>query len=67
MTVSVSSLEYLEDLYKMFGKKFSTCSWSRKDEGYKVDISLLVRKQEYPGKIMEMIKKLPNIKVESLD
>ena len=67
MTVSVSSLEYLEDLYKMFGKKFSSCSWSRKDEGYKVDISLLVRKQEYPGKIMEMIKKLPNIKVESLD
>lgn len=67
VTVKVPSVEALENAVKGLGKKVTHCSWTKDGDGYKADLTILVRKRDYPMGVLDAFRQLPNVELTSMD
>lgn len=57
----------LEDAIEQLGKRVNQCSLSRQGERYKAELSLLIKKKDYPMGILKTIREFPGVELENLD
>ncbi len=67
VVLTSSNPKALEDALLALGKRVNQFSWSRKDDTYKVEMSMLIRKKDYPLNLLKRLKELPDVELESLD
>ena len=67
VVLSSSNPKALENAMLSLGKLVNQCSWSRKDDIYKVELSLLVKKRDYPLALLKRLRELPDVELESMD
>ena len=67
VVLSSSNPKALENAMLSLGKLVNQCSWSRKEDIYKVELSLLVRKRDYPLTLLKRLRELPDVELESMD
>ncbi len=57
----------LEDAIEQLGKRVNQCSLSRQGERYKAELSLLIKKKDYPMGILKKLREFPGVELENLD
>lgn len=57
----------LEDAIEQLGKRVNQCSLSRQGERFKAELSLLIKKKDYPMGILKTIREFPGVELENLD
>ena len=67
VVLSSSNPKALENAMLSLGKLVNQCSWSRKEDIYKVELSLLVKKRDYPLALLKRLRELPDVELESMD
>ena len=67
VVLTSSNPKALEDALLALGKRVNQFSWSRKDDTYKVEMSMLIKKKDYPLNLLKRLKELPDVELESLD
>ena len=67
VTMRAQSRENIESICEALGRKVTHCSWSKDGDGYKVALTLLVRKKEYPMEVMKIIHGVPGVEMTSMD
>ena len=65
--LSSQSPKALEDALISLGDIVNQCAWSKQGDVYKVDLSLLVKKKDYPLALLERLRALPDVELQSLD
>ena len=67
VVLASSNPKALENAMLSLGKLVNQCSWSRKEDIYKVELSLLVKKRDYPLALLKRLRELPDVELESMD
>lgn len=67
VTLSSDSQKVLEEMVKGLGKQVNQFSLSKKDGRIILDLSLLVKKKEYPLVLLNRLNSFPGVQLESLD
>ena len=67
VVLASSNPKALENAMLSLGKLVNQCSWSRKDDIYKVEMSLLIKKRDYPLTLLKRLRELPDVELESMD
>jgi uncharacterized membrane protein YhiD involved in acid resistance len=57
----------LEDVIQALGKRVNQCSLSKQGNRYKAELSLLIKKRDYPMGILGQLRDFPGVELESLD
>lgn len=57
----------LEDAIEQLGKRVNQCSLSRQGERFKAELSLLIKKKDYPMGILKKLREFPGVELETLD
>lgn len=66
-TLSAASEQDLLNALQLLGKHVGNFSMFKQGEVYKAEVSMLIKKKDYPNGILQKIKALPGITMESLD
>lgn len=67
VVLTADKSEALENAFRELGKRVNQCSLSRQGDHYKAELSLLIKKRDYPMGIIKTIRDLPGVELESLD
>lgn len=65
--MTADELKPLEDAIQKLGKRVNQCSLSRQGERYKAELSLLIKKKDYPMGILKKLREFPGVELENLD
>ena len=57
----------LENVIQELDKRVNQCSLSRQGERYKAELSLLIKKKDYPMGILKKLREFPGVELETLD
>ena len=57
----------LENVIQELDKRVNQCSLSRQGERYKAELSLLIKKKDYPMGILKKLREFPGVELENLD
>ena len=67
VVLTADSLKAIEDTLAAFGKQVNQFSWSKQGDRFKAELSLLVRKRDYPIGLLKRLDGFSGIQVESID
>ena len=67
VVLTADSKEVVEETIQALGKQVNQFSWSREGDKIKAEISLLVKKQNYPNVLMKQLDSFSGIRLESID
>jgi len=67
LVLSSNSREDLQEALRSMGKQIQQCSWSHQENHYKAELSILVKKCDFPIAFMERLNALKGIQVDSID
>jgi putative Mg2+ transporter-C (MgtC) family protein len=67
MVLTSEKRENLEKALQSFGKHVNQFSWSKQGDRIKAEISLLVKKKDYPFALLKRLDELEGIDIESVD
>ena len=65
--LSSDNQQALEKVVENLGKQISQISWSQQDGRIKLDLSLLVRKKDFPKAMLARFNSIPDVHLDSLD
>jgi putative Mg2+ transporter-C (MgtC) family protein len=66
VVLTADSQQAIEDTLAALGKQVNQFSWSRQGDRFKAELSLLVRKKDYPIGLLKRLDTFPSIQVESI-
>ncbi len=67
VVMSADHPEALEKVLQSFSRRATHSSWSKGDGRYRLELSLLVKKQDYPLALLKRLQAFPGVQLESLD
>ena len=67
MVLTADSQKAVEEVVQALGKQVNHCAWSRQGDRVKAELSLLVKKRNYPVRLMKQMDGFSGIQVESID
>lgn len=67
VVLSSDKPEALMDAIQALGKQVGQCSWLREGDRFKADISMLVKKKDFPLAFLQRLKKLKDVQVDAID
>ena len=67
VVLTADSQKAVEEVVQSLGKQVNHCAWSRQGDQIKAELSLLVKKKNYPVALMKQMDGLSGIRVESID
>ena len=67
VVLSADSQEDIEKALQFFGKRVNQFSWSKKGDRINAEISLLIKKKDYPVALLKQLDELSGIQLESVD
>ena len=67
VVLTADSKEAIEEAVLALGKQVNHCAWSRQGDRIKAELSLLVKKKNYPVGLMKQMDGFSGIQVESID
>ena len=67
VVLTADSQKAVEEVVQALGKQVNHCAWSRQGDRVKAELSLLVKKRNYPVGLMQQMDGFSGIQVESID
>ena len=67
VVLTAENKELIEEVIQALGKQVSHFSWSREGDRIKADLSLLVKKKDYPTGLLKQLDAFSGIQLESVD
>ncbi len=67
VVLSANNPEALEEALAQLGRRVNQCSLSKGGDRYSMELSLLVKKKDYPQGLMKTLQELPGVELVSLD
>ena len=67
VVLTADSQQAVEEVVQALGKQVNHCAWSRQGDRIKAELSLLVKKRNYPVGLMKQMDGFAGIQVESID
>jgi putative Mg2+ transporter-C (MgtC) family protein len=67
VVLTADSQKAVEEVVQALGKQVNHCAWSRQGDRVKAELSLLVKKRNYPVGLMKQMDGFSGIQVESID
>jgi putative Mg2+ transporter-C (MgtC) family protein len=67
VVLTADSQKAIEDTLTALGKQVNQFSWSKQGDRFKAELSLLVRKRDYPIGLLKRLDEFPGIQLESID
>ena len=65
--MTADELKPLEDAIQKLGKRVNQCSLCKQGDHYKAELSLLIKKRDYPMGILKKLNSFPGVELETLD
>ena len=67
VVLTADSQKAVEEVVQALGKQVNHCAWSRQGDRVKAELSLLVKKRNYPIGLMRQMNGFDGVQVESID
>ena len=67
VVLSADDQKDIEELLLALGKQVNEFSWSKQGNRFKAELSLLVKKKDYPTGLLRRLDEFPAIQLESID
>jgi putative Mg2+ transporter-C (MgtC) family protein len=67
VVLTADNQKAIEDTLAALGKQVNQFSWSKQGDRFKAELSLLVRKRDYPIGLLKRLDEFPGIRLESID
>ena len=67
VVLSSDKPEALMDAIQALGKQVGQCSWLREGDRFKADISLLVKKKDFPLAFLRRLEEMKDVQVDAID
>lgn len=67
IVLSSDSQEALQNAIRTLGKPVGQCSWSRQGDRFRAEISLLIKKRDFPLAFIDRLNALEGVQVDSVD
>ena len=67
VVLTADNQQVIEEAIQTLGKQVNQFSWSRQGDRVKAEISLLVKKKDYPVGLLKQLNALSGIQLESID
>ena len=67
VVMTAESEEIIEDAIHALGKQVKQFSWSREGDRIKADLSLLIKKKDYPTGLLKRLGTFSGVRLESID
>lgn len=67
VVLTADDSQALENAIQQLGKRVNQCSLSRQGDRYKAELSLLIKKRDYPMGILKKLRDFPGVELETLD